>query len=183
MCDKNEWLLFSSLAAVWTHVFTCAQLVSYFHILFNILTRDVWLRMDGCCSLHFVLCELMHSLVLVQQVSYFHIWLHFNTRCVIKHEWLLFFPLVAVWTHAFTCSQRVSYFHTWLTFWHEMCDLEWMIALLSTCCCVNSCNNLCSVGKLLSHLVNILTKHLRMNGCSSLLSLLCELMHSLVLSK
>jgi len=32
---------------------------------------------------------------------------------VIKYGWLLFSPLAAVWTHAFTCAQNVSYFHIW----------------------------------------------------------------------
>ena len=33
-----------------------------------------------------------------------------------------------------------------------------MVALFSTCCCVNLCIHLCSGGKLLSYLVNILTQ-------------------------
>ena len=92
--------------------------------------------------------------------------------------------LAAVCTCAFTCTQQVSYFHIWLTFEHKMCDYEWMV-LFSTCCYVNLCIHLCSDGKLLSYLVNILTQdvRLRMNGCSFLHLLLYELVHSLVLRR
>ena len=44
---KNEWLLFSPLAAVCTCVFTCAQLVSH---LLKILTQGPGLRMVALLS-------------------------------------------------------------------------------------------------------------------------------------
>ena len=46
-----------------------------------------------------------------------------------------------------------------------------MIALLSTFCCVNSCNHLCSVGKLLSSLVNILAQDIDVESFMQLVAL------------
>ena len=52
----------------------------------------------------------------------------------------------------------------------------------STCCSVNLYIHLCSGCKLLSYLVILSNTRLTMNGCSFLHLLLCELVHSLVLS-
>ena len=136
----------SPLAAVWTHIFTCAQRVSYFHICWHPDTRCV-IKNDLFTPLAAVWT---HAFTCVQRVSYFHVWLTWlgMKGCSFLHL------LLGELTFTFTCAQRVSYFH--INVLTQDVLLTRMIALFSTCCCVNSCVHLCSAGKLLSYLVNVL---------------------------
>ena len=134
--------LFST--SVWTRAFTCICSGSKLHsYLVNILTQDVWLRMNGCS---------------------------FFTCCCVN-----------LCIHLCSVGKLLSYLVNILTqdVWLRMNGCSFLHF-----CCVNLCIHLCSVCKLLSYLLNIQTQDvwLRMNGFSFPYLLLCELMHSLVLS-
>ena len=117
---KNEWLLFSPLPAVWTCTFTCAQRVSYLiSCLVNILTQDVWLRMNGSSCFHALAAVWTYAFTYSQSVSYL---VNFITRDVwLRMNGPLFFTCCCntLSTCVFTCAQPVSYFsllHTSLAF-------------------------------------------------------------------
>ena len=178
MCN-SKWMvaLFSTLFAVWTFAFTCAQVVSYLHTyLVNILVWGVSLRL--LISPHAAVWTCASTWA--QLVGYFYIWRKTQFR---MNEWLLFPPRYSVNLCICLCSGgkfllRLLNIVTW-DVWLRTCGFSF-----STCCCVNLCIHFCLAGKLLSYLVNILTWDvwLRMDGFSFLHLLLCQLVHSLVLS-
>ena len=122
------------------HFYSACKLLSY---LINILTQDVWLKMNNSSSLHLLLYELTCAFICAHAAA----------------------KLLSHFVHILTQD-------VWLR----------MIALLSTCCCVNSCIHLRSACKLLSYLVNILTQDVcfKMNDFSSLYLLLRELTCALI---
>ena len=107
------------------------KLLSY---LVNILTRDesmialfsTYYCMNSC----FNLCSACKLLSYLDNILTQDVWF--------KHIWLLFSPLTAVWTHAFTCMYSGCKLLSYLVYiLSQDLWLKWIIALFSTYCWIN----------------------------------------------
>ena len=199
--NTNFVFPFLHLLLLWTCAFAYTQSVSYFSILYTLLS--FWLKVLLVAWIFF---PFLHLLLLwtctfadVQEVSYFSLLFFMRTFLSFWHKvsevmyFFLFLHLLLLWTCAFTNAQRVSYFSSLLCYfyhsdqkcgeWHEICFSFFPLATS-----VNLCICWCSGGKLLFTTSCVLFYHSD-TKCGKWCTFLSfstyyfyELVHSLMLS-